>query len=693
MSIRSIRRGIHAWSALVVVATAGWPGPAVAADTQAGEYNWYATHKNSPEGIAFDIALLYDELYDRKLLPKREYTDPDGKPVSEIMREQKHFVGGSFPLVLDRLLCRLNPRACRAVTEPGDPPPRFVWFGKPGTTYTLPNVVFDEYRSSVAYDKRRGESVPDIVVHKLQGCRTFDDACRRAIANLNRRVENPLDPNYEGRLVLPSLGVRAYVPNLEQLERTAVQRPTRKPNAPVDQTLEKKLRDANQAGQKLDRQDRGQYIQKNIPSPTPYKLQTSHTIEDFHFRPHQERLFNLIGHPLMEGPLERQQFRNRVVVGVLDGRVDPSHCDLQGRDGDLVVRNRPSAPAAAGGPPECSGIEEQPTLQDNHGTHVTGLIGAKLDGRGIVGINPLSHIVTYEVSLNAVDDVALIEEAIQDRGARVINISMSRLSDPGNDPIEGAIDRQSDVLFVIAAGNDGENMTKKCRAFPACYEYPNVISVVALNDDQSVPDVWRPGAGAAKGSNYGTKFHVAAPGAHILSTISSGRWGYFSGTSQAAPMVTGAASLLLMKKATLSPERIKERLIVSADVFTSLAEKVRGGRLNIKRALDFERDVIVRPSGMTRGKLVRTGTLAVVTSSGRPLEVPWSEVRRLVKTGDGVFAVMRATEREGRREIDREFNVRLFNPAASVDVLTPTSTQLLPIPVGEIIDFTARLEE
>ncbi|HNB72671.1 MAG TPA: S8 family serine peptidase [Acidobacteriota bacterium] len=227
-----------------------------------------------------------------------------------------------------------------------------------------------------------------------------------------------------------------------------------------------------------------------------------------------------------------------------------------------------------------------PMDDNNHGTHCAGIIGAVGDnGEGIVGVNWNVRIMALKFlsghgggSLN--DALECINYGLEMK-ARGVNLRVLSNSWGGggySKALEEAIQRANDqgILFVAAAGNDETN-TDKDPNYPSCYNVPNVISVAALNNNDDL----------AVFSNYGENtVHIGAPGVEVYSTIPNGQYAYYSGTSMAAPYVSGAAALVLSKTPDLKAADLKARLLDSAVPVKSLKGKIKtGGRLNANQAL------------------------------------------------------------------------------------------------------------
>jgi subtilisin family serine protease len=131
-------------------------------------------------------------------------------------------------------------------------------------------------------------------------------------------------------------------------------------------------------------------------------------------------------------------------------------------------------------------------------------------------------------------------------------------------------------LFVAAAGNNGTDNDRRPH-YPSNYKLPNVISVAALDNTDSLTSF----------SNFGAKtVHIAAPGKDILSTWLNGQYREASGTSMATPQIAGVAALILGLEPGLKVEKLRERVLRSVDKLPVLNGKVEsGGRINAAKAI------------------------------------------------------------------------------------------------------------
>jgi subtilisin family serine protease len=203
-----------------------------------------------------------------------------------------------------------------------------------------------------------------------------------------------------------------------------------------------------------------------------------------------------------------------------------------------------------------------------HGTHVAGIIGAvRNNGVGIDGIATAVRIMGVRAVPNGDERDKDIANAIRyavDNGAQIINMSFGKAYSPQKSAVDDAA-RYADskgVLIVHAAGNDGEDV-EVSPSFPTP-GYLNGGS--AVNWIEVGASSWRGGkALAAEFSNYGTKkVDVFAPGVDILSLNVGGGTVRESGTSMAAPVVTGVAAMLMSYYPKLTAAEVKRIIMTSA---------------------------------------------------------------------------------------------------------------------------------
>ncbi|MGE5707130.1 MAG: S8 family peptidase [Bacteroidota bacterium] len=256
---------------------------------------------------------------------------------------------------------------------------------------------------------------------------------------------------------------------------------------------------------------------------------------------------------------------SKVLVAVLDTGVDYDHPDLAGRvvkgynfaDGNTEVKDH-----------------------DGHGTHVAGIIGASGNNhQGVCGIlwnvNLLAIKVLNEQGGTDANALAGLKYAV-DNGAKVINLSFNSKDTAVNPLYQTAIDyaRSHGALVVAAAGNDGGEVT-----YPA--NTPGCIAVSATGK-------YRRWEWLAPFSNRGTCVSLSAPGAGILSTVPGGKYETYSGTSMAAPFVSGAAATLMALHPDWTLEQIEQRLRQATDDLGDAGkDPLYGyGRINLSKLLD-----------------------------------------------------------------------------------------------------------
>jgi PKD repeat protein len=269
-------------------------------------------------------------------------------------------------------------------------------------------------------------------------------------------------------------------------------------------------------------------------------------------------------------------------------------------------------------------------LNDIHGTHVAGTIGALSDNaQGVSGINwnvRIMPLKAFGPGGGTTSNAMLALEYAANNGAAIANCSWGggSYSQALKDTIEA-----SGMLVVCAAGNDGEN-TDIHPHYPSSYDSSNIISVAASaqNDEPCYyPGWWS--------TNYGENtVDLFAPGGYIASTVPPDppplepgeAYGFAYGTSMATPHVSGVAALVssCYPSMPLYPDApgwhegsptVKDLLLDKADVKPAFQGKcMTGGRLNAAAALGLGSEPII------------ISATATPTAGAPPLEVAFSAV-------------------------------------------------------------------
>jgi len=205
-------------------------------------------------------------------------------------------------------------------------------------------------------------------------------------------------------------------------------------------------------------------------------------------------------------------------VWIIDTGVDTDHPDL---DVDTILSK--------------SFVANQTSVEDNngHGTHVAGIIGALNNSIGVVGVASGARIIALKALNNDGEgSTSQLIRALNYVGqhanpGEVVNMSL------GTDTISPTLDNavltlaERGILFSIAAGNAAHPASLSS---PGRVNHPNVFTVSAIDSLGNF----------ASFSNFGNDVvDLAAPGVHIVSTYSNGRYARLSGTSMAAPHVAG----------------------------------------------------------------------------------------------------------------------------------------------------------
>lgn len=287
-----------------------------------------------------------------------------------------------------------------------------------------------------------------------------------------------------------------------------------------------------------------------------------------------------------------------LTVAVIDTGVDISHPDLQGSiwvnedeiPGDGIDNDGNGFVDDVNGwnfYSNTNQIYEGP--EDVHGTHAAGTIAASKDNGGIVGIADNNYVKIMPVKALGGEDgkgspenvIAAIKYA-EANGAQICNLSFG--SQNCTEEFKAAI-RDSGMLFIVAAGNGDDNAIgyniDASPIYPASLPFDNVITVANLMFDGTLD----------ASSNFGAaSVDIAAPGTFILGITPDNGYAFMSGTSMAAPMVTGVAAMLYTSRPELSLPDIKNVILASARKTDSLNGKVLcGGMVDANGAMHWGR--------------------------------------------------------------------------------------------------------
>jgi serine protease AprX len=325
-----------------------------------------------------------------------------------------------------------------------------------------------------------------------------------------------------------------------------------------------------------------------------------------------------------------------VGVATIDSGVSPSHDDL---GGGRVVH-------------WADFVAHQPVAYDDygHGTHVAGIIvGAGVDSAGgRRGIAPGADLVVLKAldgtgNGHISDVIAAVDYAIANRerfNIRVLNLSVaagvyeSYLTDPLAQAALRAV--RAGIVVVAAAGNFGLNAYGESQygSIAAPGNAPWVLTVGAADDKGTAdrtddvvaafssrgptaidrtpkPDLVAPGVGIESAADPSSTLYSVQPGARVWGVASTVSQPYLrlSGTSMAAPVVTGTVALMLQADPQLTPNAVKAILQFTAEprVNTDLATQ-GAGLLNARGAVAVARQLTTRPESATALEEMAGGT-------------------------------------------------------------------------------------
>ncbi len=266
-----------------------------------------------------------------------------------------------------------------------------------------------------------------------------------------------------------------------------------------------------------------------------------------------------------------------VTLAVIDSGIDTSHEEFEG----------------ALHPDSYNVASSNQDLSDNlgHGTNVAGVIGARENYKGLVGVSPNVSLMVLKTDRDGVIFESSISRAFRwadDHGVPISNLSLVSNRDLLGGTIEVIRDAmQGGMLVVGAAGNDGLAEPSWPASFASFEGQGAILAVGSVNANGTISS-FSNRAGSAKA------MFLVAPGENIVTTSMDGNLVLASGTSVAAPFVSGAAAVLLSKDPHLTGADMAKILLTTAqDLGATGVDDIYGhGLLDLENAL--------RPVGGTR---------------------------------------------------------------------------------------------
>jgi subtilisin family serine protease len=283
----------------------------------------------------------------------------------------------------------------------------------------------------------------------------------------------------------------------------------------------------------------------------------------------------------------KQSHGDGVVVAILDSGVQLNHPDLAAN-----LWKNPGEVPGNGKDDDGNGYVDDVNganmFTDNgnvnddegHGTHVAGIVAARAgNGIGGSGLAPAAHIMAVKVlDSNRSGNSSLLASGIRyavDEGARILNVSIN--GDGTSSDLTAALHYATEkgATIVASAGNNSRNLDLT-PSYPASSTEPSVLSVTATDER----------GGIVGFANRGLRsVDLAAPGDTILSTARGSGYETRSGTSMAAPYVTGALALLSAARPDLSEAALRDALMSTAPKRSILSGLLGGGGLDVGAAM------------------------------------------------------------------------------------------------------------
>lgn len=292
-----------------------------------------------------------------------------------------------------------------------------------------------------------------------------------------------------------------------------------------------------------------------------------------------------------------------VIIAIIDSGVDYTHPDLGGCLG-------PACHVVGGWDFVNQDADPMDDYSVSHGTHVAGIAAAIGDTNpktpSVRGVAPGAHLLAYKVlddmGKGYMGDVlAAIERAVVD-GANVINLSLAEQNNSNPHDLACWVIHQAvsaGVNVVAAAGNYGQGGTGTVTVPAVCED---AIAVANFTKQDTLHNM--SSLGLFPMYPQVSKPDLGAPGTSIFSTMRNGSYGYLTGTSMAAPHVSGATALLRQLHPGWTPQMLVSALVGTAKDCGLLAIQQGAGRIDVYLAAHTP--LLALPATINFGRIVST---------------------------------------------------------------------------------------
>lgn len=746
----------------MTVATGGW--------AQSDDVVW-RSNAATPDQLSAELETLYLSLYNSGNLAVRQGRLGDPPFVEDLLRSERVWFGAYFPISMDALACDLNPDVCSRSRVPatsqemqsdtghvgGIAASAGQWRAAAGQALWIPDYRFDSLTTLSRVEVSPDWTPESLTADPMLDCSRWGLDCAEIVRQYNPPLAKAPD-GWGGAIVT--------VP-VSQLETRLPGNPA--PGDPAPAGAEQPIL-SDRAPRTYARPvpadaDAGPAFRARPSDPSmleslgrnlmPQGRINRYSVSAELFYPHQKPLFDLIHHPYGRGEDLPDDTRDPVTVLVVDREPAAAHCNWNAAwiwdrsemrelppfarpeearvPGGAPAGSASTAPAVtfAGtdgadgtasdgaarppGHPPCAAAEPSPEPDfDDHAVGIGGLIAAQPNRNGILGLNPYAKLVY----LGLEDDQAgtLIDTLdLVPPETRVANVSLGvSLGNSAFGQMQDKLAAYSEtVLFVVAAGNEGEELgTGVCNIMPACeVDLDNVVTVVGFDNNDRRPGLWQTALAA---TNHSPRFDIAAIASPVLTTTARNRYGWQQGTSFATPQVAATASLVFAaaEKAyveeagsRVAPKIVRDRLVYTADYFSNQVNNVFAGRLNVERALQVTKEQVVLQDGRRLvGRVQAAPPRYTCFSESDPGNEghSWFWLRRILyDPGSGRWMVYRhrggsdaGQIKEGARytPLDRTDWCTLGTTSdPTIRILLDNTSTVATFQLSEIADYTSRL--